>query len=207
MYRTVNIKKLGHCACWMARFIKEATFGKTLHYRKFTLLALSASTESPLEIHFVYFSGFPNDVIKANTSTRISSVSLWRHDMETFSALLTLYERNPPVIDGFPSQRASNASFEVFFSVILNKSLDTQSSYRWFGMPWHNVMSLWCIELISFEEKIIAFWLKSHWSCSYLLKWHGVRFVHVMAWHRTDNKPLRESTWFMTYMHQPTSIC
>ena len=34
--------------------------------------------------------------------------SWWSHDMETLPALLTLYEGNPSVTGGFPSQRASN---------------------------------------------------------------------------------------------------
>ena len=44
--------------------------------------------------------------------------TMWRHDMETLSALLTLCEGNPSVIDGFPSQRASNASCDVFFDIL-----------------------------------------------------------------------------------------
>ena len=47
--------------------------------------------------------------MNTDTGTGISSVSLLGHDMETFPALLALYEGNPPVIDGFLSQRASNA--------------------------------------------------------------------------------------------------
>ena len=38
----------------------------------------------------------------------------WRHQMETFSALLALCEGNPPVTGGFPSQRPVTRSFEVF---------------------------------------------------------------------------------------------
>ena len=34
--------------------------------------------------------------------------SLWRHDLETFSAFLALCEGNPPVTGGFPSQRDDN---------------------------------------------------------------------------------------------------
>ena len=38
----------------------------------------------------------------------------WRHQMETFSALLVLYEWNPPVTGRFPSQRPVTRSFDVF---------------------------------------------------------------------------------------------
>ena len=34
--------------------------------------------------------------------------SWWCHDMEMLSVLLALCEGNPPVIDGFPSQKADN---------------------------------------------------------------------------------------------------
>ena len=44
---------------------------------------------------------------------------LWRHQMEIFSALLALCEGNSPVTGEFPSQRASNAGFDVFFDVNL----------------------------------------------------------------------------------------
>ena len=39
----------------------------------------------------------------------------WRHQMETFSTLMTLCEGNPPVTGRFPSQGPVTRSFEVFF--------------------------------------------------------------------------------------------
>ena len=59
----------------------------------------------------------------------------WRHDMETFSVLLSSCERM--VTGGFPSQNTSNVwSFDVFFIVNLKKLLKKQSSCCWFWMPW-----------------------------------------------------------------------
>ena len=51
----------------------------------------------------------------------------WRtsYSMETLSALLALFEGNPPVTDGPRSQRATNASFDVFRDVSLNKRLNS----------------------------------------------------------------------------------
>ena len=63
-----------------------------------------------------------------------------RHQMETFSALLALCEGNPPVTDGFPSQRPVSRSFDVFFDVRLNKRPSKQSRCSWFETPWR---SLW----------------------------------------------------------------
>ena len=50
--------------------------------------------------------------------------ALWRHKMEMFSALLALCEGHPLVTSGFPSQRARNKGFGVFFDVRLNKLLN-----------------------------------------------------------------------------------
>ena len=44
----------------------------------------------------------------------------WRHQMETFSALLVLCPRNSLVIGEFPAQRPVTRSFGVFFDLHLN---------------------------------------------------------------------------------------
>ena len=41
----------------------------------------------------------------------------WRHQMETFSALLALCVGNSPVTGGFPPQRQVTRSFDVFFDL------------------------------------------------------------------------------------------
>ena len=55
----------------------------------------------------------------------------WRHQMETFSALLA----NPPVTGGFPSQRPVTRSFDDFADLHLNKQLSKQSRRRWIETP------------------------------------------------------------------------
>ena len=52
-----------------------------------------------------------------------------------FTALLPLCEGNPPVTDGFPSQRTVTRSFDVFFDRRMNKRLSKQSRHRWFDTP------------------------------------------------------------------------
>ena len=59
----------------------------------------------------------------------------WRHQMETFSALLALCARNSSVTGEFPSQRPVTQSFDVFFDLRLNKRLSKQSRRRWFETP------------------------------------------------------------------------
>ena len=66
--------------------------------------------------------------------------TLWRHQMETFSALLALCAGNSSVTGEFSSKRASNGGFGVFCDVSLNKRLNKQPSRWWFEIP---VCSLW----------------------------------------------------------------
>ena len=54
--------------------------------------------------------------------------------METFSVLLALCAGNSPVTDEFPSQRASNADFDVDPHELLNKQLND----RWFDTTWRS---------------------------------------------------------------------
>ena len=70
----------------------------------------------------------------------MSSVRLhdMRHDMETFSAPLALWEGNPrPPVD-FPHKRPIRQRFDVPFDVGPSKLLNKQSHGRGFKMPWHS---------------------------------------------------------------------
>ena len=53
--------------------------------------------------------------------------SWWRHQMETFSALLAIFAGNSPVTGEFPAQRPVMRSFDVFFDLRLNERLSKQS--------------------------------------------------------------------------------
>ena len=64
----------------------------------------------------------------------------WRHQMETFSALLALCGGNPPVTGEFPAPRPVTRSFDVFFDLCLNKLFSKQSWGRRFETP---SQSLW----------------------------------------------------------------
>ena len=99
------------------------------------------------------------------------SISWWRHQTETFSALLALCKGNSPATGEFPSQRPVACSYDVFFDLRLNKRLNTPSRRRWFETPsrslWHNVM-----------------W--NYWSRCMILfmtQWHNTLFYEVWnAW-------------------------
>ena len=65
----------------------------------------------------------------------------WRHQMETFSALLALCAGKSLVIGEFPAQRPLTRSFDVFLDLLLNKPLSKQSWGWWFETLSR---SLWC---------------------------------------------------------------
>ena len=62
-------------------------------------------------------------------------ISWWRHQMETFSALLAICARNSPVTGEFPAQRPVTRSFDISFDLHLNKRLSKQSWGWWFETP------------------------------------------------------------------------
>ena len=64
----------------------------------------------------------------------------WRHQMETFSALLAFCAGNSPVHGEFPTQRPVTRSFDIFFDLRLNKRLSKQSWGWWSETP---SSSLW----------------------------------------------------------------
>ena len=61
--------------------------------------------------------------------------SWWRHQMETFSALLAICAGNSPGTSEFPAQRPVARSFDVFCDLRLNKLLSKQPWGWWFEMP------------------------------------------------------------------------
>ena len=56
----------------------------------------------------------------------------WRHQMETFSALLAICAGNSPVPGEFLAQRPVTQSFGVFFDLRLNERFSKQSWGWWF---------------------------------------------------------------------------
>ena len=59
----------------------------------------------------------------------------WRHQMETFSALLAICAGNSPVPGEFPTQRPVTRSFDVYFDMRPNKRLSKQWWGWWFETP------------------------------------------------------------------------
>ena len=62
----------------------------------------------------------------------LTLIPWWRHQMETFSALLAICAGNSPVHGEFPAQRLVTRSFHIFFDLRLNKRLHKQLWGWWF---------------------------------------------------------------------------
>ena len=105
------------------------------------------------------------------------NLSQWRHQMETFSALLALCAGNSPVTGEFPAQRPVTRSFHVFVDLCLNKRLSKQSWRWWFETPsrslwrhcnvkhfcWNRIyMTSWA-DGETFTEMEMSIWRNVHW--------------------------------------------
>ena len=90
------------------------------HIQKhFPLVAFSIGTNKCLEEFCIFFLNSANEVGRKY----ISDVdSFWRHQMETFSALLAICVGNSPVIGEFPARRPVTRIFDVFFDLGLINS-------------------------------------------------------------------------------------
>ena len=75
-----------------------------------------------------------NETLERKETSRVRSPKLtiarnswWRHQIETFSALLAICAGNSPVPGEFPTQRPVTRSFDVYFDLRPNKRLSKQS--------------------------------------------------------------------------------
>ena len=79
---------------------------------------------------------FPIKITPLMTTTlmaaRCNYQPWWRHQMETFSALLAICAGNSPVSGEFPTQRPVTRSFDDYYDLCPNKRLSKQSWGWWF---------------------------------------------------------------------------
>ena len=113
---------------------------------RFTMI-ISIACTATMSIHGKKFKSIVMFHDKSNT-TRIDVIMIsiydmvfvylfwhgtwWRHQMETFSALLAICAGNSPVPGEFPAQRPVTRSFDVFFDLRLNKPSSKQLWGWWF---------------------------------------------------------------------------
>ena len=69
------------------------------------------------------------------TYTGTKHMPWWRHQMETFSAVLAFCAGNSPVPGEFPTQRPVMRKFDVFFDLRPDKLLSKQWWGWWFETP------------------------------------------------------------------------
>ena len=117
-----------------------------------TVIRLSCYYEFPYLSHKVisyfhpslaYFIGFHRTLNLILDWSNVITPTWWGLDMEMFSTLLALCEGNPPVTGRFPSQRANNMRFEVYFDVSHNKLLNKQFSCRQWNNQHIHMMTWW----------------------------------------------------------------
>ena len=118
------------------------------------------------------FQVFPRDSLSGGnyqfgTVFLIIQIPLWRHQMETFSALLTICAGNSPVPGEFPTQRPMMRSFDVFFDLHPNKRFTKQWWGWWFETPscplWHPVMLTLYLD-VTFLHSLWYYWRLCYWN-------------------------------------------
>ena len=143
----------------------------------------------------------------------------WRHQMETFSALLAICAGNSPVTGEFPAQRPVTQSFDVFFFMwawINNRANNRgagdlrrhRANYDVTVMTWTHTERNGRYDADDakdlYRKKIIGFQIRIHWYVSIFLINDDSTLVPVMAWCCQANQPLSDimlthifdATWF-----------
>ena len=92
-------------------------------------ISISQSATDTLNRLLLY--GYTNHVTQLHNRV-MEKLSWWRHQMETFSALLAICAGNSPVSGEFPAHRPVTRSFDVFFDLRLKKRLSKQPWGWWF---------------------------------------------------------------------------
>ena len=119
---------------------------------------------------------------------RFHGCAWWRHQMETFSALLVICAGNSPVPGEFPAQRPVTRSLDVFFDLRLNKRLSKQSWGWWF------------------ETLSLPLW--RHCNVAWWAAWGTKIVLHVYAsicrgrWSRTINNSIHTCLCVITAYHE-----
>ena len=95
---------------------------------------------APWGIFFIWYD--PLKVAEGGQDVILTIFRWWRHQMESFSTLLTICAGNSPVTGEFLAQRPVTRSFDVFSDLRLNKQLSKQPWGWWFETPscplWHH---------------------------------------------------------------------
>ena len=109
----------------------------------------------------------------------------WRHQMETFSALLVIRAGNSTVTGEFPATRPLTRRFDVFFDLLQNK----RSSKHWWG-SW-------------LEAPSRPLWRHCHGRLlSHTVLWP--RCIAPVYWWGNHTLPERNQLWYLAALKWPT---
>ena len=72
------------------------------------------------------------------TDNGIPRIPWKRHNMVSRSLLLVLWDGNPDVVVGFPSQRASDVELCFLLCCTPEQAVEQTVKLRWFGVPWRS---------------------------------------------------------------------
>ena len=112
----------------------------------------------------------------------ITIVSWWQHQMETFSTLLALCEKNSPVTGEFPSQRPVTRSFGVFLRYAEITPLYMIRIHRLLVTHW----VLWPPNYKN-ETADLWYWICKHWLKALMYKetwWHTCQYRTIIMKNR-----------------------
>ena len=123
-------------------------------------------------------------VAKFASCTTVST-AWWRHQMETFSALLAICAGNSPVTSEFPTQRPVTQSFDVVFDLRLNERLCKHSRGWWFDTL---SCPLWS-HCNAFQSPNIPLEVPLPWLLMMVLK------KQILLWYRFE----QTQGWFLVY--------
>ena len=130
---------LAWTGCWINSWVAGDTWPGP-HCNMQTLLLLFCSLGSTLirvwsNTFASMFDLCPSDGFRCLGWPLWDLQTWWRHQMETYSALLAICAGNSPVTGEFPAQRPETRSFDVFFDLGLIERLSKQSRGWWFETP------------------------------------------------------------------------
>ena len=128
--------------------------------------------------------------------------SWWRHQMETFSALLAICVGNSQVPGEFPTQRPVTRSFDVFFDLRLNKRLSKQ----WWGW-WFETLSrpLWYHRNVSGQRVALSvgLLLLHVWPECTQGRWAGAGATHPAQTDSSSPGPIAPTEkWWSIWLHR-----
>ena len=89
----------------------------------------SGGNNAEKRLNTVFANDFAMHIFEGNV---LHIGSWWRHQMETFPALLALCAANSPVSGEFPAKRPATRGFDFFFDLCLVKRLRKHSPCWWF---------------------------------------------------------------------------